>query len=102
MTFDYLIITSTDEKQIYFQWPKLFSANSILFTWFLISFFSFLQFNAIIWENISMLKEYNYSTLWLMKLKEIEILLSQTDFKGFFFFLASKTKPVGDTRGSFN
>lgn len=71
-------------------------------TWFLISFFSFLQFNAIIWENISMLKEYNYSTLWLMKLKEIEILLSQTDFKGVFFFLASKTKPVGDTRGSFN
>lgn len=68
-TFDYLI-TSTDEKQIYFQWPKLFSANSILFTWFLISFFSFLQFNAIIWENISMLKEYNHSTLWLMKLKE--------------------------------
>lgn len=49
-----------------------------------------------------MLKEYNYSTLLLMKLKEIEILLSQTDFKGFFFFLASKTKPVGDTRGSFN
>lgn len=37
-----------------------------------------------------------------MKLKEIEILLSQTDFKWFFFFLASKTKPVGDTRGSFN
>lgn len=37
-----------------------------------------------------------------MKLKEIEILLSQTDFKGVIFFLASKTKPVGDTRGSFN
>lgn len=83
-TFDYLI-TSTDEKQIYFQWPKLFSANSILFTWFLISFFSFLQFNAIILENSSMLKGYNYSTLWLMKLKEIEILHSETDFKGVFF-----------------